>query len=240
MLIDVDLAREDAEKYAANIGSLLGGVVFDLLDHHMIGEFIHIQTSGIDGFNKLLYGYNLTPMDDKWAFKDEPKIDILSFYEIVFRGCYEYGNGLEIARSDDLLYFLRLADVYLRLHNMNIGYWALRSDDKLASRAFEDVSHNYALAVQKIDSRNLFTDTIYYLYDIPKHKRHTDQAPTITPRVLATLADVSLAYISQLLSDQKLVAKKVKGNWQIDALSALEWLKLRKDCPEWIMRLSSD
>ena len=37
MLIDVDLAREDAEKYAANIGSLLGGVVFDLLEHPMIG-----------------------------------------------------------------------------------------------------------------------------------------------------------------------------------------------------------
>lgn len=236
MFIDVDLAREDAEKYAANIGSLLGGVVFDLLDHPMIGEFIHIQTSGIPGFNKLLYGYNLTPMNDKWAFEDEPKIDILSFYEIVFRGCYEYGNGLEIARSDDLLYFLRLADVYLRLHNMNMGYWALRSDDKLASRAFEDVSHNYALAVQKIYSRNLFTDTIRY---IKKLKRPPDQMPTITPRVLATLADVSLAYISQLLSDQKLVAKKVKGNWQIDALSALEWLQSRKNCPEWIKRLSA-
>ena len=44
-------------------------------------------------------------MNDKWAFKNEPKIDILSFYEIIFRRCYEYGNGLEIAHSDDLFYF---------------------------------------------------------------------------------------------------------------------------------------
>ena len=93
----------------------------------------------------------------------------------------------------------------------------------------EAVSQNYALAVQKIDSRNLLRiPFIIYMtsQNIKAHRPSTDD----NSRVLATLADVSLAYISQLLSDQKLVAKKVKGNWQIDAVSALEWLQSRKNC----------
>ena len=221
MKINIHDAEKDAHIFAVKMGNWLGEIMFDLIGIWN-QEWIKIET-GIDGLRQAMYGY---------VYSSTHKVDILEIWVSVFRNSYRYAEG-DNCSFDDIEHFLILAERYLLLSRMSFGYLSIKGTDRITEleRLKEEINLNYGTAVLKVQSRLMFERGVGYAKSGGKS--------TIPPKILAILADTTVGYIFQLINSKKIKAEKVKGNWNIDVLSALEWLKGRKNCPEWIKRLSA-
>lgn len=229
MIIDITQVDNDVNKFAEKIGEQLGEIMYDLVGMFN-QEWVNLSGSR-DVLDRVLYGFNLSPVDGKFAFEmDNNKINIYEHWRYIFKHNYIFANGESIQNKANITEFLLLSQRYLLLLRANPYYTAKVGSDVWSELdKLDEISLNYSTAVAKVHARYSFTTAVA--------NAKIGHPSIVNARTIATIADVSQAYIFTLIAKNIILAEKNKNNWLIDTMSALNWLQNRKKCQDWVKRL---